>query len=394
MQVTIPPINEEMRKFIHSLLTHMVNNKGSDLFITAGYPPAMKLDGKLTKITDKPLTADHAMQIARSIMDDKQAEEFLTTNECNFAISLPGVSRFRINAMVQRGAAALVCRVITSDIPKFDNMNLPPVLKQVVMEKRGLVIFVGGTGSGKSTSLAAMIDYRNENSYGHIITIEDPIEFVHPHKNCIITQREVGVDTENWFAALKNTLRQAPDVILIGEIRDRETMDYALAFAETGHLCMATLHANNSNQALDRIINFFPEERRTQLLNDLSLNLKGFISQRLVPKKQGKGRVAAVEILLNSPLISELVLHGDIHAVKEIMAKSRDLGMQTFDQSLFDLYEADLISYDDALRNADSVNDLRLQIQLNSKKNATAGSGSVLDGLSLTEYAPPEAEEK
>ena len=394
MQVTIPPINEEMRKFIHSLLTHMVNNKGSDLFITAGYPPAMKLDGKLTKITDKPLTADHTMQIARSIMDDKQAEEFLTTNECNFAISLPGVSRFRINAMVQRGAAALVCRVITSDIPKFDNMNLPPVLKQVVMEKRGLVICVGGTGSGKSTSLAAMIDYRNENSYGHIITIEDPIEFVHPHKNCIITQREVGVDTENWFAALKNTLRQAPDVILIGEIRDRETMDYALAFAETGHLCMATLHANNSNQALDRIINFFPEERRTQLLNDLSLNLKGFISQRLVPKKQGKGRVAAVEILLNSPLISELVLHGDIHAVKEIMAKSRDLGMQTFDQSLFDLYEADLISYDDALRNADSVNDLRLQIQLNSKKNATAGSGSVLDGLSLTEYAPPEAEEK
>ncbi|MDK4525449.1 PilT/PilU family type 4a pilus ATPase [Kingella kingae] len=394
MQVTIPPINEEMRKFIHGLLTHMVNNKGSDLFITAGYPPAMKLDGKLTKITDKPLTADHAMQIVRSIMDDKQAEEFLTTNECNFAISLPGVSRFRINAMVQRGAAALVCRVITSDIPKFDNMNLPPVLKQVVMEKRGLVIFVGGTGSGKSTSLAAMIDYRNENSYGHIITIEDPIEFVHPHKNCIITQREVGVDTENWFAALKNTLRQAPDVILIGEIRDRETMDYALAFAETGHLCMATLHANNSNQALDRIINFFPEERRTQLLNDLSLNLKGFISQRLVPKKQGKGRVAAVEILLNSPLISELVLHGDIHAVKEIMAKSRDIGMQTFDQSLFDLYEADLISYDDALRNADSVNDLRLQIQLNSKKNATAGSGGVLDGLSLTDYAPPEAEEK
>ncbi|EGK10591.1 PilT/PilU family type 4a pilus ATPase [Kingella kingae] len=394
MQVIIPPINEEMRKFIHGLLTHMVNNKGSDLFITAGYPPAMKLDGKLTKITDKPLTADHAMQIARSIMDDKQAEEFLTTNECNFAISLPGVSRFRINAMVQRGAAALVCRVITSDIPKFDNMNLPPVLKQVVMEKRGLVIFVGGTGSGKSTSLAAMIDYRNENSYGHIITIEDPIEFVHPHKNCIITQREVGVDTENWFAALKNTLRQAPDVILIGEIRDRETMDYALAFAETGHLCMATLHANNSNQALDRIINFFPEERRTQLLNDLSLNLKGFISQRLVPKKQGKGRVAAVEILLNSPLISELVLHGDIHAVKEIMAKSRDIGMQTFDQSLFDLYEADLISYDDALRNADSVNDLRLQIQLNSKKNTTAGSGGVLDGLSLTDYAPPEAEEK
>ena len=368
----------------------MVKNKGSDLFITAGYPPAMKLDGKLTKITDKPLTAEHTQQIARSIMDDKQAEEFFTTNECNFAISLAGVSRFRINAMVQRGATALVCRVITSEIPKFENMHLPPVLKQVIMEKRGLVIFVGGTGSGKSTSLAAMIGYRNANSYGHIITIEDPIEFVHPHQNCIITQREVGVDTQDWFAALKNTLRQAPDVILIGEIRDRETMDYALAFAETGHLCMATLHANNSNQALDRIINFFPEERRTQLLNDLSLNLKGFISQRLIPRKGEKGRVAAVEILLNSPLISELILKGDIHGVKEIMAKSRDIGMQTFDQALFDLYEEDLITYDDALKNADSVNDLRLQIQLNSKKTATAGSGSALDNLALTDYSSDE----
>lgn len=368
----------------------MVKNKGSDLFITAGYPPAMKLDGKLTKITDKPLTAEHTQQIARSIMDDKQAEEFFTTNECNFAISLAGVSRFRINAMVQRGATALVCRVITSEIPQFENMHLPPVLKQVVIEKRGLVIFVGGTGSGKSTSLAAMIGYRNANSYGHIITIEDPIEFVHPHQNCIITQREVGVDTQDWFAALKNTLRQAPDVILIGEIRDRETMDYALAFAETGHLCMATLHANNSNQALDRIINFFPEERRTQLLNDLSLNLKGFISQRLIPRKGEKGRVAAVEILLNSPLISELILKGDIHGVKEIMAKSRDIGMQTFDQALFDLYEEDLITYDDALKNADSVNDLRLQIQLNSKKTATAGSGSTLDNLALTDYSSDE----
>ena len=390
MTPNIPPINEEMKKLIHGLLTHMVKNKGSDLFITAGYPPAMKLDGKLTKITDKPLTAEHTQQIARSIMDDKQAEEFFTTNECNFAISLAGVSRFRINAMVQRGATALVCRVITSEIPKFENMHLPPVLKQVVMEKRGLVIFVGGTGSGKSTSLAAMIGYRNANSYGHIITIEDPIEFVHPHQNCIITQREVGVDTQDWFAALKNTLRQAPDVILIGEIRDRETMDYALAFAETGHLCMATLHANNSNQALDRIINFFPEERRTQLLNDLSLNLKGFISQRLIPRKGEKGRVAAVEILLNSPLISELILKGDIHGVKEIMAKSRDIGMQTFDQALFDLYEEDLITYDDALKNADSVNDLRLQIQLNSKKTATAGSGSALDNLALTDYSSDE----
>ena len=380
--MAIPAYNEEMKKFIHGLLNHLVQSKGSDLFITAGFPPAMKLDGKLTPITDKPLTADHTALIARALMDDKQAEEFDNTKECNFAISLAGVSRFRINAMVQRGAAALVCRVITSQIPKFDNMNLPPILKQVVMEKRGLVIFVGGTGSGKSTSLAAMIDYRNENSHGHIITIEDPIEFVHPHKNCIITQREVGVDTENWFAALKNTLRQAPDVILIGEIRDRETMDYALAFAETGHLCMSTLHANNSNQALDRIINFFPEERRTQLLNDLSLNLKGFISQRLVPKPDGKGRVAAVEVLLNSPLIAELILNGDIHGVKEIMARSRDLGMQTFDQSLFDLYEAGHIAYEDALKNADSVNDLRLNIQLNSKRGRD-NDKSGIDSLAI-----------
>ena len=373
MTPNIPPVNEEMKKFIHGLLTHMVKNKGSDLFITAGYPPAMKLDGKLTKITDKPLTAEHTQQIARSIMDDKQAEEFFTTNECNFAISLAGVSRFRINAMVQRGATALVCRVITSEIPKFENMHLPPILKQVVMEKRGLVIFVGGTGSGKSTSLAAMIGYRNANSYGHIITIEDPIEFVHPHQNCIITQREVGVDTQDWFAALKNTLRQAPDVILIGEIRDRETMDYALAFAETGHLCMATLHANNSNQALDRIINFFPEERRTQLLTDLSLNLQAFISQRLIPREGGKGRVAAVEILLNSPIISEMIQKGEIHGIKEMMKKSTAMGMQTFDQALYELYERGDISFQDAIKNADSAHDLRLDIQLRSRRAQNAG---------------------
>ena len=371
--MAIPAYNEEMKKFIHGLLNHLVQSKGSDLFITAGFPPAMKLDGKLTPITDKPLTADHTALIARALMDDKQAEEFDNTKECNFAISLAGVSRFRINAMVQRGAAALVCRVITSQIPKFDNMNLPPILKQVVMEKRGLVIFVGGTGSGKSTSLAAMIDYRNENSHGHIITIEDPIEFVHPHKNCIITQREVGVDTENWFAALKNTLRQAPDVILIGEIRDRETMDYALAFAETGHLCMATLHANNSNQALDRIINFFPEERRTQLLTDLSLNLQAFISQRLIPREGGKGRVAAVEILLNSPIISEMIQKGEIHGIKEMMKKSTAMGMQTFDQALYELYERGDISFQDAIKNADSAHDLRLDIQLRSRRAQNAG---------------------
>ena len=371
--MAIPAYNEEMKKFIHGLLNHLVQIKGSDLFITAGFPPAMKLDGKLTPITDKPLTADHTALIARALMDDKQAEEFDNTKECNFAISLAGVSRFRINAMVQRGAAALVCRVITSQIPKFDNMNLPPILKQVVMEKRGLVIFVGGTGSGKSTSLAAMIDYRNENSHGHIITIEDPIEFVHPHKNCIITQREVGVDTENWFAALKNTLRQAPDVILIGEIRDRETMDYALAFAETGHLCMATLHANNSNQALDRIINFFPEERRNQLLTDLSLNLQAFISQRLIPREGGRGRVAAVEVLLNSPIIADLIRKGEVHNIKEMMKKSTGMGMITFDQALYDLYENGDISYQDAIKNADSAHDLRLDIQLRSRRAQNAG---------------------
>ncbi len=382
--MAIPAFNEDMKKLMHQLLQLLVHKKGSDLFVTAGFPPAMKLDGQLAPVSEKKLSAEHTAMMARAIMDDKQAKEFDDTNECNFAISLAGVSRFRINAMVQRGAVALVCRVITSDIPQFENLNLPTVLKDVVMSKRGLVIFVGGTGSGKSTSLAALIDYRNQHSHGHIITIEDPIEFMHPHKNCIITQREVGVDTENWFAALKNTLRQAPDVILIGEIRDRETMDYALAFAETGHLCMATLHANSANQALDRIINFFPEERRSQLLNDLSLNLKGFISQRLVPKPGGKGRVAAVEVLLNSPLIAELILNGDIHGVKEIMARSRDLGMQTFDQSLFDLYEAGLISYDDALKNADSVNDLRLNIQLNSQHK---GHGVTdLDHLSIVDY--------
>ena len=390
MQTQKPTEPLSIKETIFNWLRYMYEQKASDLFITAEFPPAIKLDGKLTPISDRPLTAGTCGAIAQAIMTEKQREEFENTKECNFAISLDGVARFRVNAMIQRGAVALVIRIINSVIPKMDDLKLPEVLKKVSMQKRGLVIFVGGTGSGKSTSLAAMIDYRNENSYGHIITIEDPIEFVHPHQNCIITQREVGVDTQDWFAALKNTLRQAPDVILIGEIRDRETMDYALAFAETGHLCMATLHANNSNQALDRIINFFPEERRTQLLNDLSLNLKGFISQRLIPRKGEKGRVAAVEILLNSPLISELILKGDIHGVKEIMAKSRDIGMQTFDQALFDLYEEDLITYDDALKNADSVNDLRLQIQLNSKKTATAGSGSALDNLALTDYSSDE----
>jgi len=354
-------------------LRHMNKYKGSDLFITTNFPPAMKVDGKITPITDEPLTSEKCMEIAFSIMSTKQIEEVSSTNECNFAISLPDTSRFRVNAMVQRGATALVFRSITSKIPNFDSLNLPPVLKDVVMKKRGLVIFVGGTGSGKSTSLAAMVDHRNENCQDHIITIEDPIEFVHQHKKSIITQREVGVDTENWFAALKNTLRQAPDVILIGEIRDRETMDYALAFAETGHLCLATLHANNSNQALDRIINFFPEERRTQLLTDLSLNLQAFISQRLIPREGGKGRVAAVEILLNSPIISEMIQKGEIHGIKEMMKKSTAMGMQTFDQALYELYERGDISFQDAIKNADSAHDLRLDIQLRSRRAQNAG---------------------
>lgn len=357
----------QAEKFVFDLLRLMLAKKASDLFITAGFPPAMKIDGKMTPINNQVLTAQQAREISRAIMNDKQTSEFDATNECNFAIGMPGIARFRVNAFVQRGSVGLVFRTITTKIPEFEELGLPEVLKDIAMTKRGLVIFVGGTGSGKSTSLAAMVGYRNQNSYGHIITIEDPVEFVHEHKNCIITQREVGVDTDSWHIALKNTLRQAPDVILIGEIRDRETMDYAIAFAETGHLCMATLHANSTNQALDRIINFFPEERRHQLLMDLSLNMRAFVSQRLIPKKEGKGRVAAIEIMINSPLISDLIFKGDVHEIKEIIAKSRELGMQTFDQSLFDLHEAEVISYEDALRNADSVNDIRLKIKLKGK---------------------------
>src|ERR1700694_1793945 len=359
---------EQSLKFMHNLLRALIARKGSYLFITAGCPPAMRVDGKVTPVSQQSLSPVHTQELARSVMTDKQAAEFEATNECNFAISPSGIGRFRVNAFVQQGRTGLVLRTITTIIPKFDELGLPHVLKDVAMTKRGLVIFVGGTGSGKSTSLASMIGHRNENSYGHIITIEDPVEYVHEHKNCIITQREVGVDTDNWFAALKNTLRQAPDVILIAEIRERETMEYGIAFAETGHLCMSTLHANSTNQALDRIINFFPEERRQQLLMDLSLNLKGMISQRLIPLRDTKGRCVAVEIMLNSPLSSYLIVKGDVHEIKEIMKKSRELGMQTFDQALFDLYEADKISYEDALRNADSVNDLRLAIKLKGKE--------------------------
>ncbi|MBZ8139355.1 type IV pili twitching motility protein PilT [Rubrivivax gelatinosus] len=359
---------DQASKFVNDLLRLMITRSGSDLFLTAEFPPAIKVDGKVTKVSPQPLTGQHTLQLARAVMNDKQAAEFERTKECNFAISPQGVGRFRVNAFMQQGQVGLVLRTIPQTLPTIDTLGLPRVLKDIAMSKRGLVIFVGATGSGKSTSLAAMVDWRNENSYGHIITVEDPIEFVHPHKNCIVTQREVGVDTDGWEQALKNTLRQAPDVILMGEIRDRETMEHAVAFSETGHLCMATLHANSANQALDRIINFFPEERRGQLLMDLSLNLKALVSQRLLPREQGRGRIAAVEIMLNTPLVSDMIFKGEIGDIKELMKRSRELGMQTFDQSLFDLYEAGAVSYEDALRNADSLNDLRLQIKLNSKR--------------------------
>ena len=359
---------DQASKFINDLLKLLVSRNGSDLFITAEFPPAIKVDGAITKVSPQALTPNHTLTLARSIMSDKQAAEFERTKECNFAISPSGIGRFRVNAFIQQGRVGMVLRVIPLTLPTIDGLGLPQVLKEVAMTKRGLCIFVGATGSGKSTSLAAMVDWRNENSFGHIITVEDPVEFVHPHKNCIVTQREVGLDTDDWESALKNSLRQAPDVILMGEIRDRETMEHAVAFAETGHLCLATLHANSANQALDRIINFFPEERRLQLLMDLSLNLRALISQRLIPKQDAKGRTAVVEIMLNSPLISDLIFKGEVGEIKEVMKRSRELGMQTFDQALFDAFEANLITYEDALRNADSANDLRLQIKLTSKR--------------------------
>ncbi|MDD2913965.1 MAG: PilT/PilU family type 4a pilus ATPase [Gallionella sp.] len=375
---------DQATELIHNLLRGMLSKKASDLFITSGFPPAFKMDGKMTPMSNQALTHQHTQELARSIMNDKQAAEFEATHECNFAISPPGIGRFRVNIFMQQQRVGMVLRTITTKIPDLDEMGLPEVLKDVVMTKRGLVILVGGTGSGKSTTLAAMIGHRNKNSYGHIITIEDPVEYVHDHGNCIVTHREVGVDTESWHNALKNTLRQAPDVILIGEIRDHETMEHAVAFAETGHLCLATLHANSANQALDRIINFFPEERRMQLLMDLSLNVKSLISQRLIPKKDGTGRAAAIEILLNSPLIADLIFKGEVNSIKAVMAKSRELGMETFDGALFNLYEAEKISYEEALKNADSVNDLRLRIKLESKlvtdRNLSAGT----EGLKLT----------
>jgi len=362
---------EQAVRLTQNLLRKMVERDGSDLFITAAFPPAIKVDGTIHKATDTPLSADQAAIMVRSIMNDKQIKEFDATKEANFAIAPQGIGRFRVSAFIQQGMVGAVLRTITTEIPTLEDLELPPILKDVVMNKRGLCIIVGGTGSGKSTTLAAMIGHRNENSRGHIVSIEDPIEYVHPHQGCVITQREVGVDTESWHAALKNTLRQAPDVILIGEIRDKETMEYGIQFAETGHLCLATLHANSANQALDRIINFFPDERRQQLLMDLSLNAKAFVSQRLVPREGGIGRVASMEIMLNTPLVQDLIFKGKVGQIKEVMAKSTRLGMQTFDQSLFSLYEEGSISYEDAMRNADSKNELRLRIKLESKRDSS-----------------------
>jgi twitching motility protein PilU len=374
---------DQATKFITDLLKLMLSRNGSDLFITGDFPPAIKVDGSIIKVSPQPLNAAHTLALARSIMNDKQLAEFERTKEGNFAIAPLNIGRFRVNVFVQQGKVGMVLRVIPATLPSIDGLGMPQILKNVTLSKRGLCILVGATGSGKSTTLAAMVDWRNENTNGHIITIEDPIEFVHPHKNCVVTQREIGLDTDNWDIALKNTLRQAPDVILMGEIRDRVTMEHAVSFSETGHMCLATLHANSANQALDRIVNFFPEERRSQLLMDMSLNLKAIVSQRLIPKQDGKGRVAAVEIMLNSPLISDLISKGEVSEIKEIMKKSRNIGMQTFDQSLFDLYEKNAITYEDALRHADSVNDLRLQIKLNSQRNRSQDFSAGTENLAI-----------
>jgi twitching motility protein PilU len=372
---------DQATKLIQGLLKKMVDKNGSDLFITAGFPPAIKIDGEIHRAAEQPLTNDESAVIVRSIMNDRQAREFDTSKECNFAISPQGIGRFRVSAFIQQGYVGAVLRRIITKIPTLEDLELPPIMQEIALTKRGLVIVVGATGSGKSTTLAAMVHHRNMNTRGHIVTVEDPVEYVHPHGRCVVTQREVGVDTENWQSALKNTLRQAPDVIMIGEIRERETMEYGIQFAETGHLCLATLHANSANQALDRIINFFPEEKRGQLLMDMSLNVKALISQRLIPRQSGVGRIAAMEVMLQSPLISDLIFKGDVTRIKEIMAKSTRLGMQTFDQDLFSLYENNKISYAEAMLNADSKNELRLRVKLESKRDKTIAAD---DSGSLT----------
>ncbi len=369
-------------KLIHDLLRRMVEKNASDLFLTAGFPPAVKIDGEVRPQSERALTAEQSATLVRSLMNDRQTRDFDATKECNFAIAPPGIGRFRVSAFVQQSAVGCVIRMINAKIPSFEELDLPPILKELSLSKRGLVVVVGGTGSGKSTTLAAMIGYRNEKTRGHIVTVEDPVEFIHQHKGCVVTHRDVGVDTDSWQVALKNVLRQAPDVIYIGEIRDRDTMEYAVQFAETGHLVFSTLHANNANQALDRIINFFPDERREQLLMDLSLNIRSFISQRLVPREGGSGRIAAMEIMLNSPLIQDLIFKGEVVKIRDVMARSNRLGMKTFDQSLFELYETGFISYEDALRNADSKNELRLRVKLESHRESPAlddGSLAIMD---------------
>jgi twitching motility protein PilU len=371
---------DQARAWMHKLLAAMVQAGGSDLFIAADFPPAMKADGQMQPLTQQKLTPDVTRTLAHSLMNERQRAEFAKELECNFAISIPNVSRFRVNVMVQQQAVSLVIRTIASEIPNFEKLQLPEILKDVVMTKRGLVLVVGATGSGKSTSLAAMIDHRNRTSAGHIITVEDPVEYVHVSQKSLVTHREVGVDTHSWHHALKNTLRQAPDVILIGEIRDAETMEHAIAFAETGHLCLGTLHANSASQTIERIVNFFPEERRTQLLMDLSCNLRSIVSQRLVRREDGKGRTAAIEILLNTPIIAERIFQGQFNEIKSLMAKSRELGMATFDWALFDLYDKGVISFEEALRNADSANELRLNIKLKSNR----GEPSALDEMSFS----------
>ncbi|STZ62767.1 Twitching mobility protein [Moraxella lacunata] len=370
------------------LLQVMIAKNGSDLFITEGVPPSLKVNGTILPMTKTPLTAEQTMALVTSIMTEAQKKEFHETNECQFAISDKAeTARFRVSAMIQRNKAAMVLRKIETQIPTTEDLNLPPILKELAMKKRGIILLVGATGTGKSTTLAAMIGHRNENSRGHIITIEDPIEYVHQHKGCIVTQREVGIDTLSFEEGLKNTLRQAPDVILIGEIRNREVMSYAIQYAETGHLVFATLHANNANQAIDRIIHFFEADRHGQLFMDLSLNLRAIIAQQLIPTPDGKGRRAAIEILLGTQLIADYIRKGEIHEIKPVMKRSRDIGMQTFDQALFDLYESGQITYQDALKHADSPNDLRLQIKLESKNAAAVEEESAKLSIDMGDYS-------
>ena len=387
--MTSPFTEEQARAYMHKLLATMSQAGGSDLFVASDFPPSMKLQGSMKPMTAQKLSPEVTKMLAHALMNESQRDEFEREMECNFAISIPGVSRFRVNVYVQQRCVSMVIRTIASEIPNFEKLKLPPVLKEVVMTKRGLVLVVGATGSGKSTSLAAMIDHRNRTSAGHIITVEDPVEYVHQSQKSLITHREVGVDTHSWHHALKNTLRQAPDVILIGEIRDAETMEHAIAFAETGHLCLGTLHANSASQTIERIINFFPEERRAQLLMDLSANLRGIISQRLVRREDGKGRTAAIEILLNTPTIAEKIFQGQFQEIKGIMGRSRELGMRTFDWALFELYDAGIISFEEAIRNADSANELRLNIKLKSRR----GEPQAFTEIALTFDQGPTPEE-